>query len=406
MSHQPPRNVCICFQSGRIQNIDDATFDPKSYAERSKEELVHEIISLKLKWQRLQQNNGRNATANPVAKKAREDAALNAKKETDKLKIEAAKIAEGLRQQVGLWIPGSYYKGEEWRKTFKNEFVFLTQFVHPGRRGKFWKDDLEVAAENTIEKHCPNWENDECEREVYDKITEEKEKSKNKSPRQGWLWEKAHWWLLHWLSCSEHKSASWYPHQAIRVAFALFLSDCGKIESFVRYLKRRNTPGIGALVKGHDSIGAAPPGWCPTCSPWCGLAICVPTTWMSHMISAEDPTSNEEPTSSSTEALSSPFTEALNSPSGEPLDSPPIASLVLPPPDASATAIPPLFDLPTSPSINPFTFPTAADDRLSVQISNGSRIYGGNMTRGPWREWGVCLRKWELICYWYWCLSA
>ena len=170
-----------------------------------------------------------------------------------------------LREPVQDWIPKSPTRGEKWKQLFKNNFVHLTQFAEKSTRQQSWKKELSEAARLTVVETCPRWESDQTDRAIYNQIQNELTQKSKRSPRQGWLFEKAYGWLKS-LEYSESKRV-WYPHHAIRVAHELFLSDSGKFQSFMpafmKYLNHKSRRRkIADIIHAYKPIIDPPAGLC------------------------------------------------------------------------------------------------------------------------------------------------
>ena len=172
------------------------------------------------------------------------------------LNVEVAKrIAQQLWPTDIDWIDQFISVGVKgtvpWKQELKNTFVFLTRFKDPGQRRKHWKEDLLRAAHQTVDAICPNWRVDSKDRTTYNLI--HKLAQRPTSPRQDWLCEKAYMWLK-WLALQPPQNVPWSPVLAVQVAYELFLSGPSKIESFVRFLEKKNQPHINEFLQARQFI--------------------------------------------------------------------------------------------------------------------------------------------------------
>ena len=109
-----------------------------------------------------------------------------------------------------------------------------------------WRSDLETAGSETITELCPDWRTNPAQQDTYNNIFEEMRK---KNPRSDWLGEAASLWLESLPGEFQHES--WYPDDAIRVAYRLFLPG-PQFEPFMKSLQKRKHPTIVQLVKAHQ----------------------------------------------------------------------------------------------------------------------------------------------------------
>ena len=151
-------------------------------------------------------------------------------------------------------------------QALKNKFVDLTQFAHdPLQQKLLWKTDIQLAADDAINKTCPHWESDKKDRVIYNTIQKTKEKALWYNRRRDWLFEKARAWLqvlagevqspeINPDNQINYAGEEFHPRQAIDIAYYIFLRGTGKIESFVRDLERKVDKNIHKFInayKGH-----------------------------------------------------------------------------------------------------------------------------------------------------------
>ena len=149
-------------------------------------------------------------------------------------------------------------RAKEWKQLLKNNFVHFTQFAiaDPSKQKQQWRQDLMKAATQTIAATCPEWAIKPADREKYDLILRETQRTT--SPRQEWLRERARTWLLS--MPPQLQMSTWYPNYAIPVAHQLFLGDSDKFQAFIEYLRRRKNPIILHLIQAHETMIAAKMG--------------------------------------------------------------------------------------------------------------------------------------------------
>ena len=179
-----------------------------------------------------------------------------------------AAIAKKIMPSVRIW--SYHYSGAKGKKSapkgvqsLKNKFVELTQFAHdPLQRRLQWKIDMETASNDAVNETCPNWETEKKDLMIYRLIQETKDRALITNRRQEWLWQKACTWLGSLARETENPEFNpdyqiyvgreeFSPRQAISIAYYIFLRGAGKIESFVRYLEKRNNKSINGFIKAH-----------------------------------------------------------------------------------------------------------------------------------------------------------
>ena len=143
--------------------------------------------------------------------------------------------------------------------------MYLTRFKYPDQRRKCWRrkcwrEDLLETANQTVAQICPNWGSNSQDRAIYDLIQNEAQRSTN--PRRDWLFERAYMWLK-LLALQPPQNAPCPPVLAVQVAYQLFLSGpTGKIESFVKFLKKKKQPQIDQFVTAYEEVIAGTMGLC------------------------------------------------------------------------------------------------------------------------------------------------
>ena len=168
-------------------------------------------------------------------------------------------IANKIQAEVIQWNfeckrSGGRGASSQWMKQLKDEFTVLMRFQNPRAS---WRQNLQTAANHTIDKLCPNRQSDDKQRTICNLILKEVHRT-NKSPCSDWLNAKAYAWLK-WLSQRPQKPM-WYPVHAIAVAHHLFLSEISILSSFVKRLATKPLPEIQVMLRAHVPNVAAPPG--------------------------------------------------------------------------------------------------------------------------------------------------
>ena len=179
-----------------------------------------------------------------------------------------ADIGKELMRNVIMWNAGfrspERTKGTpEWKQALKNNFIYITQLVAPDpyKEKKKWAKHLERARDLTIEEICPRWQTEaqQCTkcRKICGIVNNAIEKKKN--PRAAWLTEQAYRWLQSLEIQKAHsrqlfiqiETHTFPPKQAIQIAHHVFLRGSGKLDSFVKHLKKKNCPMISQLINAH-----------------------------------------------------------------------------------------------------------------------------------------------------------
>ena len=172
------------------------------------------------------------------------------------------KIARELLSSVVKWndefttSSGPRGTGTKWKQCLKNKFVYLTRLKDPWQQEDDWKDDISIAANETVAIFCPNWMSNSKDRARYTSINKFANEIKE-STRRLWLSQKAYKWLK-LVALQNLQSTTWYPARAIRIAYELFLSGSSvKFESFMNGLKKKKKkqPKINQLIIAHESMG-------------------------------------------------------------------------------------------------------------------------------------------------------
>ena len=154
-----------------------------------------------------------------------------------------------------------------WKQILKNKFVHL-QLTSDPRQHKQWREQLATAETLAIEQVCPNWQTKENESAISIRKMIREVINKKKSPRAGWLEEKAYAWLQSMSpEIQKYKRDPSYliqfgterfrPESAIQIAHNIFLGECSKFQTFMNYVekRKRKDPAINELINAHKREG-------------------------------------------------------------------------------------------------------------------------------------------------------